>query len=155
MIRGSGPWVGAIQALAGSIIATLAVFWAGVTTLTITSEFPPLASPGPTIVFTTMGALGAIGVFAVLRRLTERPVQLFRRIAVVVLLFSFLPDLWLLSEGAAMAFPGASPAAVAVLMVMHVVAATVIVWFLTVKGRPREEHSEPREDPSLARDDVT
>ncbi len=143
MIRGDGPWVGAVQALAGSIIATLAVFWAAVTTLSITSEFPPLASPGPTIFFTAVGALGAIGVFALLRRFTERPEYFFRRIAVAVLLVSFLPDLWLLSD--ADAFPGTSATAVAVLMVMHVVAAVVIVWFLTVGSSLRRDRSEPQQ----------
>jgi len=48
---------------------------------------------------------------------------------------AFLPDLWLLSDGAVGAFPGATPIAVGVLMLMHVAAAAVIVWFLTV-GSP-------------------
>ena len=142
MNRGGRLWVAALQALAGSIIATLAVFWAAVTTLSITSEFPPLASPGPTIFFTAVGALGAIVVFAILRRFTERPEYFSRRIAVAVLLVSFVPDLWLLSADA---FPGTSATAVAVLMVMHVVAAAVIVWFLTVRGSPRRDRSEPQQ----------
>ncbi len=129
--------VGALLAFAGSIIATLAVFWAAITTLDISGEFPPLATPGPTIFFTAVAALGAIGTLGILRRLADQPERLFRRIAVAVLLVSFLPDLWLLSDGAAGAFPAATPTGVAVLMVMHLVAATMIVWFLTATG-PRE-----------------
>jgi hypothetical protein len=144
MIRGGGPWVNALQAFAGSIIATLAVFWAAVTTLDISGEFPPLASPGPTIFFTAVSALGAIGVFAVLRRRADRPERLFRRIAGAVLLVSFLPDLWLLSDGAAGAFPAATPRAIAVLMVMHIVAAAIIVWFMTGSGRPEPDRSNPQ-----------
>jgi hypothetical protein len=53
-----------------------------------------------------------------------------------VLLLSFLPDLWLLSDAAAEAFPGATGSGVAVLMLMHVAAAGVIVWALT--GRRSE-----------------
>ena len=40
----------------------------------------------------------------------------------------------MLGDGAAGAFPGATPTGVGVLMLMHVVAAAVIVWFLTVRG---------------------
>ncbi len=134
MTRRDRLWVAGLKALAGAIIATLAVRWAAVATLDIPTEFPPLAGPGPTIFFTTMGALGATAVFGVLRRRSERPEYLFRWIALGVLLLSSLPDLWLLSDGAAGAFPGATPTAVGVLMLMHVVAAAVIVWFLTVRG---------------------
>ena len=94
-----------------------------------------MAGPGPTIFFTAVGALGAIAVFAVLRRRLDRPEYLFRWIALGVLLLSFPADLWLLSDGATGAFPGATPTGVTVLMVMHVVAAAVIVWGLTVRPR--------------------
>ena len=125
--------VAGLKALVGSIVATSVVRWAAVATLDIPIEFPPLAGPGPTIFFTAVGALGAIAVFAVLRRRSHRPEYLFRWIALGVLLLSFPADLWLLSDGAAGAFPGATPTGVTVLMVMHVVAAAVIVWGLTVR----------------------
>lgn len=155
MIRGGGPWVGALQAFAASIIATLAVFWAAITTLDISGEFPPLATPGPTIFFTAVSALGAIGVFAILRRLSDRPERLFRRIALAVLPVSFLPDLWLLSDGAAGAFPAATPTGVAVLMVMHIVAAAMIVWFLTATGPRETNRAEALPEDALSGDDVS
>ena len=124
-------WVAGLKGLGGAIIATLAVRWVALTTLEIPPEFPPLAGPGPTIFFTAVSGLVAIGVFGLVRRRAARPERLFRRIAVAVLLLTFLPDVWLLSEGAAEAFPGTTPGAVGVLMVMHVVAAGAIVWFLT------------------------
>lgn len=155
MIRGGGPWVSAIRAFAGSIIATLAVFWAAITTLDISGEFPPLASPGPTIFFTAVGALGAIGVFAILRRVSQRPERLFRRIAVAVLLVSFLPDLLLLSDGAAGAFPAATPTGVAVLMVMHIVAATMIVGFLTATGPREADRTQALSEDALSGEDIS
>ncbi len=127
--------VAGLKALVGSIVATSALRWAAVAALDIPTDFPPLAGPGPTIFFTTVGALGAIAVFAVLRRRSDRPEYLFRWIAVGILLLSTLPDLALLSDGAAASFPGATPTAVGVLMLMHVVAAAVIVWFLTVRPK--------------------
>jgi len=134
--------VAGLKALVGSIVATSVVRWAAVATLDIPAEFPPLAGAGPTIFFTTVGALGAIAVYAVLRRRSDRPEYLFRWIALGVLLLSLPPDLTLLSDGAAASFPGATPMAVGVLMLMHVVAAAVIVWFLTV--RPKAPPSQDR-----------
>lgn len=134
MARENRLRVGALKALAGSIIAALAVRWVALSTLDISPEFPPLASPGPAIFFTTVGALGATAVFGVVRRRAERPEYVFRWIAGVVLLLTFVPDLWLLSDGAAGTFPGATATAIGVLMLMHGVAATVIVGFLTAGG---------------------
>ena len=93
-----------------------------------------MASPGPAIFFTTVGALGATAVFGIVRRRAERPEYVFRWIAGVVLLLAFLPDLWLLSDGAAGTFPGATATAIGVLTLMHVVVAAVIVGFLTAGG---------------------
>ncbi|MDH3208189.1 MAG: DUF6069 family protein [Gemmatimonadota bacterium] len=134
MAQRESLWIAGLKAVGGAVIATLAVRWLGVTVLTIPPEFLPLAGPGPTIFFTTVSGVAAVGVFALVRRLSSRPVSLFRKIAGVVLVLSFLPDLGLLSEGAADAFPGATPAGVSVLMLMHVVAAAVIVWVLTGAG---------------------
>ena len=135
MTRRDRLWVAGIKGLIASIIATLGVRWAALATLEIPAEFPPLAGPGPTIFFTAVAALGAAGVFGIIHRHANRPEYVFRWIAVGILLISSLPDLWLLSDGAVDAFPGASPSAVGVLMLMHVTAAVVIVWFLTVRGR--------------------
>ncbi len=134
MTRKDRLWVAGLRTLVGAIIATLAVRAAAVATLDIPTEFPPLAAPGPTVFFTAVGVFGATGVFAVVHRRSDRPEYLFRWIAAGVLLLSLLPDLVLLSGGGASNFPGATPAAVGVLMLQHVVAAAVIVWFLTVRG---------------------
>ncbi len=128
-------WVAGLKALVGSIIATLTVRLAAVATLDIPTDFPPLAGPAPTIFFTAVGALGATAVFGVVRRRSDRPEYLFRWIALGVLLLSFLPNLLLLGDGAAGTFPGVTPTGVGVLMLMHVVAAAVIVWLLTVRPR--------------------
>ena len=126
--------IAALKGLTGSIIATLVVRWVAVTMLDIPPEFLPLATPGPTIFFTAVGAIGAAGVFAVVRRRARRPASVFRRVALVVLLFSLPPDLWLLSDGAATSIPVGTPTGVGVLMLMHVVTAVVIVWALTGGG---------------------
>lgn len=133
--RGKRLWLTGLTGLVGAILATLTVRWVALATLDIPPEFLPLAGPGPTIFFTADAAIGAVVVFGLLRRYTERPETLFRWIALAVLMLSFVPDLWLLSDSGVDAFAGATPAGVGVLMLMHVVAAAVIVWSLTGSTR--------------------
>jgi len=82
-----------------------------------------------------MGVLGAVLVFAILRRFARRPVRIFRVVAVIVLVLSFVPDLWLLAARDRLPFPGATLQSVATLMFMHVVAAAIAVGMLTTTGR--------------------
>ena len=55
-------------------------------------------------------------------------------LAGVVLVVSFIPDLWLLTESGAASFPGATPAGVGTLMLMHVVSAAAVVWAVERSG---------------------
>ena len=119
------------MAVAGAIASTLIVRAVALAFIDVPPEFVPLATPGPTIFFSVLGSMAAVFVYALVRRRSERPNVHFRMIAAVALLLSFLPDLWLLGEGAAATFPGATPAAVGILMSMHVAAAAVVVWALT------------------------
>ena len=80
--RGGGVWRTGLKTIVAAVVATLLVRWVGVSVLDIPLEFPPLAQAGPTVFFTTISALGAIAVFAVVRRRSRTPVRLFRGIAV-------------------------------------------------------------------------
>jgi hypothetical protein len=71
-------------------------------------------------------------VFTIVGRLSRRPIWLFRVIALIVLVLSFIPDIALLATGA---MPGTSPAAVGTLATMHVVAWAITVWMLTTLAR--------------------
>lgn len=129
-----------ILSVVGAIAAVLVVRWVAVSVVEVPPEFLPLAGPAPAIFFTSVLGIAAVVVYAVVRRFAEAPGRMFRWISVGVLLVSFLPDLWMLSEGGAEAFEGATPGGVAILMVLHVVAAGVIVPGLTL-GTSRGEES--------------
>jgi hypothetical protein len=131
-------WIAGLKAVGGAIVATSAVRWMAVAVLDIPADFLPLDGPGPVIFFTAAAGIVAVGVYGLIRRFASRPERAYRWIAVGVLLVSFVPDLWLLSDGAAEVYSGATPAGVAVLMVLHVVAAAVIVPVLTL-GRDTQE----------------
>ena len=124
-------WVG-LQTIVGAVVATLVVRAAAMAVLDIPAAFPPLAGPGPTIFLTVVGVLGGVGVFAAVCRLASQPIRLFRIIVAVALLVSFVPDISLLTSDA---FPGTTAVSVSTLMFQHLVAAAIVVWMLTMKGR--------------------
>ncbi len=70
----------------------------------------------------------------ILRFARRRPVRLFRRVALVVLLVSLVPDVLMLFSGS---MPGATVAGVPTLMAEHVASWAVAVGVLT--GSVREK----------------
>lgn len=91
-------------------------------------SYENLAAP-PVIFLATLGVVGATIVYAVLTRRSSTPDRAFIRVAAVVLLLSFLPNLNLLLTD------DAAPAgAVVVLMVLHVPPAITSVVSLTELG---------------------
>ena len=123
-------WVGPLAVLA-SVIANVLVSITAVALVGISPEFEPLHLR-PVIGFTAVGVLGAVIVFALVARFSRRPVRLFRRIALVVLLLSFMPDLSLLN---ASPYAGTTVQSVIALMLMHVVAWLISVSLLTTLTR--------------------
>jgi len=85
MAQRDSLWVAGIKAVAGAIVATSAVRWAAVAALDIPPEFLPLRGPAPTIIFTAVAGIMAVGVYGLVRRSAKNPEWLFRWIAVVVL----------------------------------------------------------------------
>ena len=120
--------IGAL-AIGASVVANLIIRVIFVNLLGIGTEFPPLGW-GPPIIFTIMGVLGAVIVFAIVARFAKRPIRLFRIIGVVVLVLSLLPDLGLLNANA---MPGTSLGSVIALMLMHVAAGAITIWLLTTR----------------------
>jgi hypothetical protein len=83
---------------------------------------------------TAIGVVGACAAWPIATRLTSTPRGLFLRLAVVVTLVLFLPDLYILQQGQ-------RPDAVAVLMGMHLAIALVTynaLVHLAPAGRPRQ-----------------
>jgi hypothetical protein len=74
------------------------------------------------------GAVAAAVVYALISRFARRPVRIFRAVAVVVLVLSFVMPLTI---------PSAPISMILALELMHVVAAVVIVGLLTTLARGR------------------
>ena len=114
---------GALAAVAAAVVNAVVVL--ATTAVGVAPGFRPLSLP-PVLLFSVLGVAGATAVCWLLRRRGSNPDRTFRRVAAVVLLLSFLPDLGLLSVDPAATVPG-----VVVLMAMHVVVAAVSVAVLT------------------------
>ena len=116
-----------------AVLANLLVYLIGSVVVGYDPKFVILADASGTILFTVVPAVVAVLLFAALMRFTRNPARIFTNIAVVVLVLSLIPDLIYIPS-----VPGATSGQTAILMVMHVVAAGVIVWMLTNFTRTRE-----------------
>ncbi|HEX5992137.1 MAG TPA: DUF6069 family protein [Thermomicrobiales bacterium] len=109
-----------------AVLANLLVFLIGSVVVGYDPQFVVLANVSGTILFTVVPAVVAVLLYAALIRFTSNPARIFTNIAVVVLIISLIPDLTYIPT-----VPGASTGQTAILMLMHVVAAVVIVSMLT------------------------
>ena len=125
-------WVGPLTVVA-AVAAVLVVRVVAFATLELSAEYPPLSWSGP-IIFTTVLVGAGVLVFAVVARWSPTPIRTYRRIALVALWLSLIPDLFLPGAG-----PGATWTAAIVLMVMHVAA-----WLPTVLILTRQAHVTKR-----------
>jgi|SRR5688572_27494363 len=115
-----------IATVIAAVLANLLVYALGSLIVGYDPGFVVLATTGGTILFTVVPAIVAVLLYAVLLRFSGNPSRVFTNIAVVVLAVSLIPDLTYIPS-----VPGATASQTAVLMLMHVVAAVVIVSMLT------------------------
>lgn len=122
--------VGLATVLAANI-ATVIVFFIGDAIVGYDPEFLVLDGPGPTITFTVFFSILAVLVYALVLRFSRNPVRHYTIIAAVALVLSIVPDLTYIPT-----VEGSSNGQVAVLVIMHIVAAAVIVAMLTRLAGP-------------------
>ena len=90
---------------------------------------------------TVIGVLIASAAWPIVTRVTSSPRWLFFRLAILVTLVLFLPDLWILAKGQ-------PPKAVAVLMAMHLAIALVTYNILVHVAAVRKEQVSAKCAPS-------
>ena len=121
-----------LATVVATVIANLLVYALGSAVVGYDPQFVVLANASGTILFTVVPAIAAVLLYAALVRFTSNPARIFTNIAVVVLVLSLIPDLTYIPS-----VPGATSGQTAILMLMHVVAAVVIVSMLTTLTRAR------------------
>ncbi len=122
-------WVGPLTVIA-SLAAVLIVRIAAFALVELNGDYPPLTPTGLSI-FTAFFVSLAVFVFAIVAKVSPTPIRTYRRIAIVALVLSFIPDLFLPGQEGV---PGATWAAAIVLMVMHVAAWMPVRLILTNPG---------------------
>ncbi len=118
-------------------IALIRLWWVGALVVTaslvvnlLVSSAVPVLFPGQVItadhiiLSTVLGVLGAILVFALVARRSAHPIPLYRKIAVVALLLSFVPDILVFVTGYSGIVVGAY-------ILMHITTAAICVIGLT------------------------
>lgn len=110
-------------AVVGAVLANV-VLVLGANALGVAPEFRALTIP-PVAFLSALGATGATVVYRLGHRYASDPDRTFVRVAAVVLVLSFVPDVALLATD-----PAATPLGVVVLMAMHVVVAAVSAGLL-------------------------
>jgi hypothetical protein len=131
--KGSILKVGLLSIVA-AVVANLVVRAVLFGVINLSSEFPPLQPPAITI-FTVLGTGLGVLVFALITRLSKRPLSTFRIVGIIVLVLSILPNLASAANPASFPFPGASSAAFLALIVFHVVAGAICIGMLTTLTR--------------------
>ena len=114
-----------------AVLVNALVRLAALAVITVDPAFMPLQATA-VLPATVVGAGAAVIVYALLARFTARPLSTFRTVAAIALPLSYLPDLALLAF-----MPGATLAAVLVLMLMHTLTAVIVVGLLTRFTRAR------------------
>jgi hypothetical protein len=117
-------WAGPFTVATGVLLvwATRAAAFA---VLDLPAEFPPLTHGGLAF-FTVVGVGLGVLVFAAVATMSATPIRTYRRIALVALALSMLPDAWLPGN-----VPGATWPIAIVLMLAHVAAWLPTVFLLT------------------------
>jgi len=118
-------WFTGLLATAAAAAANAALFFVVVNGFGVSDA--ALDRVAPTLVLSALGGLGGTFVFAVIARYARQPIRTFRLVSLAVLMVSFIPDFF--AAGAT------TPAGVPTLLLMHVIAAAIIVGLLTAQTR--------------------
>ena len=115
-----------LATILGAVAATTVFYYLAQAVVSYDPTFVVLASPSGTIVMTLAPASVAVLLYAGLVRFTRQPERMFDVISALVFVVTLVPDFTYIPT-----VPGSSDSQTAVLVVMHVIAAVVIVGNLT------------------------
>ena len=120
-----------LVAIAGSVVANLLIYWLGVMLVQPNPDFQPLATPIPTILFTTVFLVLATAVYAAINAFTRNPVRVWTIVAWIALIVGLIPDILMIVDPAS--FPMGTPTVTSALLliVMHLVAFAITMWAFT------------------------
>ena len=134
-------WVGPL-AIVVSLISNLVLRSIGIALFHLSPKFGPLGI-GPVVFWSVVTGIGAVLVFALVGRFTEKPIPPFLILAFIVYFATFYPDYLVLFSNPPI-FPGTNFYSVATLLSMHVMEAIITICLLTVMGLERNSEDIDR-----------
>jgi tryptophan-rich sensory protein len=127
--RANFALVGARTVVAAAAANAL-FYFVGNTVVAYDPQFLPLANVSGSIIMTVFPAIVAVLLYAALRRFTRQPARIFTVVSAITFVLSLIPDFTYTPT-----IPGSTDAQTAILVMMHVIAASVIVRMLTTADR--------------------
>jgi MFS family permease len=122
----------ALGTVVASVLANVVVYYLGALVVGYNSGFIILANPSGVAMFTFFPAVVATLLYAALLRFTHRPERNFAVVSAIVFVATTIPDFTYIPT-----VPGATNSQTAILVLTHIVAATVIVGMLIKPSRPQ------------------
>jgi tryptophan-rich sensory protein len=109
-----------------AVLANTLFYYLGGALVAYDPDFLILSNPSGAAIFTVVPAIAAVLLYAGLLRFTRHPAAIFSVISAIVFVVTLIPDFTYIPT-----VPGASNGQTAILVLMHVIAASVIVRLLT------------------------
>lgn len=124
----------ALATVVAAVVANAIVYFIGAALVGYDPQFIVLGNVTGVGIFTLVPAIVAALLYALLLRVSRHPAGVFTIIAAAVFVVTLIPDFTYIPS-----LPGATVGQTAVLVLMHAVAATVIVGMLTALTRPQPQ----------------
>jgi hypothetical protein len=122
-----------LATVVAAVLANVLVYFAGDAIIGYDPTFVVLGNVSGIAIFTLVPAVGAVLLYAGLLHWTGNPARLFIIISAIVYIVTLIPDFTYIPT-----VPGATWSQTSILVLMHTVAAAVIVWMLTaLAARPQ------------------
>jgi hypothetical protein len=121
-----------LATVAAAVLANVLVYFLGGAFVTYDPQFIVLVDVSGVVIFTLTAAIIAVLVYAPVLRFARRPARTYTIIAAAVLVVTVIPDFTYIPT-----VQGSSNAQIVILVLTHIVAASVIVPMLTSFTRAR------------------
>ncbi len=121
-----------LVAILAAVVVNVLIYFIGSAFVPYNAEFAVLANVVGTVVFTVFFTAAAAAVYALVLRFAKNPVRTYLIVAAVALVVTLIPDFTIIP-----ATPGSSAGQATILVLMHLIAAPVIVYILVTLAHPR------------------
>jgi tryptophan-rich sensory protein len=120
----------ALCTVVAAVAANTLFYYVGNVFVAYDAEFLPLSDVSGAVIFTVFFAICAVAVYAALIRFTRNPARIFAIVSAIVFVVTAIPDVTYVPT-----VPGSTNAQIAILLIMHAIAAAVIVRMLISSPR--------------------